>query len=504
MQPGAVSGSDYYVRLGLECDPFAAGALPDFFFVGAQRRYLVQRAVHALYFSGAMVVLLGADGAGKTHMLVEVEKELKDLADICSIEATVLMHAGEIRTLLAGALGLPGSVAAGNAEFVRALERVRPADGDPQPVLIAIDAAHLLSVDVLADCAALVGGAGGRLRLLLAGEADLAIAWQQAQAGAAEILELKPLSRDETEDYVRTRLQAAGYREAPALSEADYDQLFLQSGGNFAAINALTPQLLQPATQAAPVMSRLKALPILHIGVAAVLLAIVMLLVLYRGGDSQSPHDVGLPAVADNSAQQEPAAKSGVEQSTVALQLPIATASPTAPNPPASTLPPTSPPPADLAPPTPAAAQPETKAIKKEVAKTVATASQSKSSQRESVKAAKPSANTQTNAEASVLNAEERAVLAFPSSNYVLQVIAAASKATIDKFTDGAGKGMQLYCYRTQLRGKPWLVVVTGPYADKNAALAALAKLPPAVRKQQPWPRSVANVQADIRAHSGR
>jgi DamX protein len=80
----------------------------------------------------------------------------------------------------------------------------------------------------------------------------------------------------------------------------------------------------------------------------------------------------------------------------------------------------------------------------------------------------------------------------------------AESKTTIDKFAAGAGKGLKFYCYRTKLRGKPWFVVVAGPYADKGAAQAALNKLPNAVRKQRPWPRTLANVQADIRAHAGR
>lgn len=92
-------------------------------------------------------------------------------------------------------------------------------------------------------------------------------------------------------------------------------------------------------------------------------------------------------------------------------------------------------------------------------------------------------------------------MLSFPAAHYVLQLMGAESKSTIDKFAKGAGKNLKFYSYRSQLRGKPWFIVVTGPYADKRAAQAAQAELPEAVRNQQPWPRTLANVQADIRAH---
>lgn len=501
MQPTA--STDYYARLGLECDPFAGNAMPDFYFVGAQRRFLVQRAVHALYFSGATVLLLGAHGTGKTRTLDEIKKELQDLADICRIEATVLMDAAEIRGLLAAALGLPGAVAAGNAEFVHALERMRPADGDPQPVLIAIDAAQLLSIATLAECAALVAGAGGRLRLLLAGEIDLATSWQQAQAGAAEILELAPLDRNETADYVRTKLQAAGYREELSLSDAEFDQLFTQSGGNFALVNALAPQFLQLPTETSPVVRRIKALPILHIGVIAALLAVIILLALYRGGsNSQSSPDAQLSKPANDQAQQisakKPASekKSGAEQNSIALQLPEPTRPATnAPNPtlPAATA--TVATPAETSVPTPAPVAIENKTQNAE--KKLVTEKAEKIEKVEK-------AATINKKEIAEKSADESALLGFPSSNYVLQLLGAESKITVEKFANGAGKDLKLYFYRTQLRGKPWFIVVTGPYADKNAAQAAQAKLPEAVRKQQPWLRTLANVQADIRAHSGR
>lgn len=515
MQPAAASESDYFTRLGLASDPFAVDALPEFFFVGAQRRFLVQRAVHALYFSGATVLLLGSDGVGKTRTLTEIETDLKDLADICRVEATVLMDATQIRALIAASLGLPNPVAVGNAELVYALERMRPTECDPQPILIAIDAAQLLSVETLAECAALVASAGGRLRLLLAGEADLHIAWQQAQAGAAEVLELKPLDRSETEDYVRTKIQAAGYREEQFLTDAKFNKLFELSGGNFAVINALVPQLLlQDQSEPVSISRRVKALPLMHIGIVAALLAGVIVLMLYRKGDPAEANAIQLARPADIA---EPLTKKeGGERNSIALQLPVTPSKPaetsTSASVEASTY-------------AEASTQPVESVANRAVEKApvqAITSVQEKTTVQEkpavlekTVAQEKPVASKKENPVKSEItqpapsknnlrDADEQALLAMPSSNFVLQLMGAESVATVDKFAKGAGKGLKLYVYHTKLRGKPWIIVVTGPYRDKNAAQTAVEKLPDAVRKQQPWPRSLINVQADIRAHSTR
>lgn len=531
MQQAAALESDYYTRLGLAGDPFAVGAMPEFFFVGAQRRFLVQRAVHALYFSGAIVLMLGAEGSGKTRTLDEIEKELTGLTDICRIDATVLMNATEIRALLAGVIGLPTTVASGNAELVYALERVSPAAGDPQPVFIAIDAAQSLSIETLAECAALTASAGGRLRLLLAGDKGLVAAWEQAQAGVVEILELKLLDRHESEDYVRTKLQAAGYREEPPLSQIKFDELFAQSGGSFAAINALIPQLLQTQPESPSVVHRVKTLPLVHIGIAAVLLTVVIVLLLYRGGESQSADSVQLNSGAaqqspNQNTQQSGSQKNKSEKNIVALALPIPTAPAAssvelAPSgssksdamvPAASVTqaPPTAEP-INTAPTAPAKiteSVPTVASNKQNAEKAVAEkktivdeAGDKKVAATKKIVAEK---SAPTGSTTPALNADESALLEFPSSQYVLQLMGAESRATVDKFAKGAGKGLKLYAYRTQLRGKPWFIVVTGPYSGKNAAQAGVAQLPEAVRKQQPWPRTLANVQADIRAHSGR
>src|SRR6185312_15599562 len=112
-------------------DPFASNAMPEFFSVGGQRRFIAQRAAQIVYFSGSIVLLLGASGAGKTRMLDEIVGELRDVTDICRVDTTVLMDVTAVRLQLAACVGLSPAASASNAELILALERSRPADGDP-------------------------------------------------------------------------------------------------------------------------------------------------------------------------------------------------------------------------------------------------------------------------------------------------------------------------------------------------------------------------------------
>jgi DamX protein len=94
--------------------------------------------------------------------------------------------------------------------------------------------------------------------------------------------------------------------------------------------------------------------------------------------------------------------------------------------------------------------------------------------------------------------ADERELLGWSNKQFALQLLGAGSSATVTKFMQQGG-GVKLYAYRTDLNGRPWFIVVTGPYPSRNAATAAADTLPAALRNQKPWPRAVKNIHADIR-----
>lgn len=539
--------SDLQARLGLAADPFAPGALPGFFFVGGQRRFLAQRVVHALYFSGSAVLLSGPRGAGKSRMLEEVLLELRDLADCCRIDATVMMDGAEVRRAVAATFGLPPSATQDNTGFVAALAHWQPAGREPHPIALLIDDAHLLAVPVLAECLALARSAGGRLRLLLAGEPDLLAASEQAGAEAIERIELPPLDRQETADYVATRLQAAGLRAESPLTAAQLDNLYRLSNGNFGAIHEWLPSLFSAPASAARGKSGetglpfLKDVPLQHIAIGAGLLLVVVLMILNRGEP---------PAETKAATESATGASTAKGQDSIALELPKqpvpAAVPPPKPVMPAPAAPAVSAPPVVEAPPKAAAPAPQSVprisgSQKVALPKTpvpastpaapinapVANAAPAKPAPMPaplSTPTAQPTAPSSTAAPAPVAPApavaataspaaaatdvagktgaqtdDERALLGWSPKEYALQLLGAGSSDAVRKFVQQPHGDAKLYIYRAELNGKPWYIVVTGPFADRNAAMKAADTLPPALRAQKPWPRAMKNIHADIR-----
>ena len=95
------------------------------------------------------------------------------------------------------------------------------------------------------------------------------------------------------------------------------------------------------------------------------------------------------------------------------------------------------------------------------------------------------------------LSPDESFLLSLSPRNYVLQIVAVASEASLDAFIS-QNPSVRLYKYKTLRSGKPWFVAVAGPYASRAQALTARQALPAAMRASGPWPRELEGVQSDI------
>ncbi|MGE3772447.1 MAG: SPOR domain-containing protein, partial [Gammaproteobacteria bacterium] len=83
-------------------------------------------------------------------------------------------------------------------------------------------------------------------------------------------------------------------------------------------------------------------------------------------------------------------------------------------------------------------------------------------------------------------------LLKQPRGAYTLQLAGVRDRASATRFIQRHGLGAEATVLTTRRDGQPWYVLVHGYYPTRQAALAAAARLPAAVRKEvKPWARTV-------------
>lgn len=83
-----------------------------------------------------------------------------------------------------------------------------------------------------------------------------------------------------------------------------------------------------------------------------------------------------------------------------------------------------------------------------------------------------------------------------PAHQYALQLFGSHERTAAEAFIREHGIDARAAWFQTRYQGRPWYVVVYGPYPDRASAVAAVAGLHPALRRLGPWPRSLADIRA--------
>ena len=86
-----------------------------------------------------------------------------------------------------------------------------------------------------------------------------------------------------------------------------------------------------------------------------------------------------------------------------------------------------------------------------------------------------------------------------PRNHYSVQLMGASNTKAVDQFVAEHGLAGKVWVYQTKFRGSPWYVVLQGDYAGLTQAKSAIRKLSPALLKGQPWPKSFAQVQKELK-----
>jgi len=80
-------------------------------------------------------------------------------------------------------------------------------------------------------------------------------------------------------------------------------------------------------------------------------------------------------------------------------------------------------------------------------------------------------------------------------SHILLQLMGTHDQQAFKKVLKEESLGNDIAWFTTVHDGKPWYVVVKGPFKDRAAATATISSLPADLKKRKPWPRTVASVK---------
>lgn len=110
----------------------------------------------------------------------------------------------------------------------------------------------------------------------------------------------------------------------------------------------------------------------------------------------------------------------------------------------------------------------------------------------------KPEAKAQTTAPGKVSLTPARVLQQKNGNHLSVQLMGSRSLEAIAQFVLANRLTGQVWVYQTRFNAGPWYVVLKGEYAGMSQAQAAIRKLPPALQKADPWPKSFAQVKREM------
>ena len=241
----------YDQYFGFSEEPFRLS--PDHGFAYEHKAYSKARAymAYALLRAEGFVMVTGRPGTGKTTLVGALVDQLaSENVKTANLVCTQL-GADDLLRVVADEFGV-AAAAAGKGELLQSLTRCFKAwHRDGQRALLIVDEAQDLSAPAMEELRLLTNiQVGGQplLQIFLLGqpglrELILSPQLEQVHQRIVAASHLRPLEAEETEAYVRHRLERVGWRGDPAISKAVYPLVYKFSEGIPRRINLICSRL---------------------------------------------------------------------------------------------------------------------------------------------------------------------------------------------------------------------------------------------------------------------
>ena len=543
----------YTQWLDLDFDPFVPSSSSRDFYCSGDRQTLLDQIVEFSLYSNAMIAVTGPLGAGKTTLAKNFCERFADEAVCVRVAATLFMNQGQFLDALQSSLSFkpaPGL----DTEFAinQICQYAAELDLEARSLIIIIDDAHELSAEVLQLLTKLLDSCvDSSIHALLLGERQLDNLLQNTLTNEAQdrlaVFPLDGFASDETHDYIRFKLATAGFNKEMPLEGGVVGAIHNASQGMPGAINGLIANALNaaaPAVAVAPapsigapaaVMDELDDIDEFGPLTSGERFAGIDDIEQFEGlhaserlesGDEDGAADMQLTWLAGVQPRYLSAAAillvlltgtllfwDASPRVTESLPIPVAIAP--------AAIPPVQDEPELI--PTSIAETPAAVAVVAAAAITktanavssapvdviIAEAVSVEENEPVQVAAQEAVANVvEQVAEVPVLEATpvlaevsafEGLLLQEAPESFAVQLSASRSEANISAFVGKLAGTQPVGYFETRHQGGPWFVAVLAPFSDRDQATRAISALPEKMRSNQPWIRSVAGIQTDIR-----
>ena len=241
----------YTKYYGLDRKPFDLTPDPRVVFMSEIHQEALAILRYGVISRKGFLLLTGDVGTGKTTLLQLLVKSIEATIHICLI-VNPSLSADDFYYFLSSSYGLPKYDGNRAKFFLNFAEFLRQCQKKNERVLLIVDEAHVVSVDLLEEIRLLSNQDGeeiGVMSIFLVGQPELndRLAHERLLPLRQRIairFHLQPFSNQETRNYILFRLRKAGARRLDLFSAEAVDLIHLESGGTPRLINILCDHAL--------------------------------------------------------------------------------------------------------------------------------------------------------------------------------------------------------------------------------------------------------------------
>jgi DamX protein len=496
---------DYLAFYQFERDPFYDAGSIGLFYSGAERKKTVDDLLHFSRYGSAPLLLTGGLGAGKSAVLLEFARNVEPDVSVAIIAAQLMLSYNQILSDILAQLRVT-NIPSDTDYFSVLTQWVVSEKQRERQVVIGFDDAHNLSAEFIAPFVELHLQYPETLKIVFAGESETA-ELLQAEFDAHDLLlnsiELPALSTEQIAEYVQYRLASVGYTGEFPLSEMQIKAVSLRSRGSLQYLNDQIREMLMAAVDGS-VRSQ-KKFPVFH--TIAALLLVLLVLWLWQRGEPTTTLAIDQPISLENIdpvtgnivepvAREQAKLDAAEQQSTVNSS---EKAEPAASERVTSSL-------AELPASVVIGAAADQQAVEsatqpsidKDVAQNIAVDEKARSE----VPSTSETAELLPEKQVAAPDPVHQRLLGWPQLGYALQIFGTHNPQRARSLVEKYVGSVELIFYETRHNGKPWFVVVSGPYSGREGAQAAVETLPESLQRLRPWPRNIASIKSDIKRYA--